>query len=178
MPRLRNVFARRDDDDWTDEDEEPSYAGGLGQLSSLQSTAPSHASSSPFATRNFAALSDSTGPGAQQFSSRYAGVRGIFQQPSATLPHRPHASLSLGNEFAPKVLSSTLHAPSQAPRMGVSTSLAALDQAFATANHPPSSPLASPSLQPTAAQQQNAGSRIMPSFNKPTQIIEEDEEDE
>lgn len=32
--KLRDVFSDRDDDDWEDEDEEPTFSGGLGQLDS------------------------------------------------------------------------------------------------------------------------------------------------
>ncbi|KAJ1021178.1 hypothetical protein NDA16_003964 [Ustilago loliicola] len=97
-PKLRDVFAHRDDDDWTDEDEEPSYSGGLGQMGSLSSVTSNAgrngtgASSSPYATRNFAAFgsggcSSTQGSGnlstdsaanafrgAAPFSSRYAGI--------------------------------------------------------------------------------------------------------
>uniref|UniRef100_V5ECR4 NADP-dependent oxidoreductase domain-containing protein n=1 Tax=Kalmanozyma brasiliensis (strain GHG001) TaxID=1365824 RepID=V5ECR4_KALBG len=136
-PKLRDVFANRDDDDWTDEEEEQTYSGGLGQLGSHSSmsstvTRSSVASSSPYATRNFAALSNSTGysslhsssfdssgsgsahalRGAAPFSSRYAGVRNIFQPPPTAFVARSNqVSLSLGNEFAPKTLSTTLHSP-------------------------------------------------------------------
>lgn len=212
---LRNVFARREfDDDWTDdEDEDSSYAGGLGQLSSSQyhhaATASSNgagslSTSSPYATRHFATAgqgASSVATGMQQFSSRYAGVRGIFAQAAppppplqaSTANHRPYPSLSLGNEFAPRVISSTLHSGT-AGLDGVSTSLAGLDQMFASTNggstnlnHAASSSPASPPTPLTSAptppqlqqqQQQTQGSRIMSTFTKPTQIIEEDEEDE
>ncbi len=157
-PKLRDVFAHRDDDDWTDEDEEPSYSGGLGQLGSLSSMSSNVsrggaaiASSSPYATRNFAALvsgystqgSDSVSSatasayrGAAPFSSRYAGVRNIFQPPTSGSTYsgsgfrsQHPVSLSLGNEFAPKVLSATLHSPTKS---SAASTLGSLDETAAT----------------------------------------------
>ncbi|CDW95763.1 hypothetical protein [Sporisorium scitamineum] len=144
-PKLRDVFANREDDDWTDEEDEQTYSGGLGQMGSLSSMSSTLnrgggvASSSPYATRNYAALGgtyssqgstsyDSTSNAfraAAPFSSRYAGVRSIFQQGPATggvtgfgsRSHQP-VSLSLGNEFAPKLLSTTLHSPTKASAGG------------------------------------------------------------
>lgn len=207
-PKLRNVFAHRDDDDWTDEDDEPTYSGGLGQMSTLSSMS-SHisrngvASSSPYATRNYAALgngSETLFHGAAPFSTRYAGVRSIFQpqsQPSAHgsgyRSHQP-LSLSLGNEFAPKLLSATLHSPTKASA-GVGT-LGSLSEAggavpTATVGTSGTPALSQSQAQPAGAatksvdlqaSQQVAsgagGSRISTSFHKPAQIIEEEEEDE
>ncbi|SPO29045.1 related to ser/thr protein kinases [Ustilago trichophora] len=202
-PKLRDVFAHRDDDDWTDEDEEPSYSGGLGQMGSLSSMSSNvsragGASSSPYATRNFAALSSgystqssagfgnlsgdsslsAANPfrGAAPFSSRYAGVRNIFQPQtggpgSGFRSHQP-VSLSLGNEFAPKLLSTTLHSPTKAsPTVGSLGSLAAGATTAAAGNIANAAPS---QLQA----QQGGGSRITASFHKPVQIIEEEEEDE
>ncbi|CBQ69506.1 related to ser/thr protein kinases [Sporisorium reilianum SRZ2] len=206
-PKLRDVFANREDDDWTDEEEEPTYSGGLGQMGSLSSMSSNVsrgggggvASSSPYATRNFAALGgtfssqgstsyDSASNalrGAAPFSSRYAGVRSIFQQPASasgapgfgSRSHQP-VSLSLGNEFAPKLLSTTLHSPTKATA-GASGSLAEGSGA-ATAGH--AGAVESGAGQAASAQQQGqqqaGGSRITASFHKPAQIIEEEEEDE
>lgn len=203
-PRLRDVFAHREDDDWTDEDEEPSYSGGLGQLGSLSSMTSnasrtgSAASSSPYATRNFAALgsggagslsTDSAANafrGAAPFSSRYAGVRNIFQNQqsgpgSGFRSHHP-LSLSLGNEFAPKVLSATLHSPTQTQlTLGSLGSVSENAATAASANATMAGPgKIESATQPNQPQSGNVGggSRITGTFHKPVQIIEEEEEDE
>ena len=181
-PKLRDVFANRDDDDWTDEEEEQTYSGGLGQMGSLSSMSSSTtrvggvSTSSPYATRNFAALGsgstslDSTSSnafrGAASFSSRYAGVRNIFQPATAR-----SVSLSLGNEFAPKVLSSTVHS---ATVMGDGDAVAG----DSTGQQPSGQQAQQAQAGQQQTQQQATGSRITASFHKPAQIIEEEEEDE
>ncbi|KAJ9475643.1 putative serine/threonine-protein kinase [Pseudozyma hubeiensis] len=208
-PRLRDVFANRDDDDWTDEEEEQTYSGGLGQMGSLSSTISSNvgrgsgstaSSASPYATRNFAALGSSSGyssqgaasfesanafRGAAPFSSRYAGVRSIFQPPTSAAPafgsrsHQP-VSLSLGNEFAPKLLSTTIHSPTKStstlPGSNGNTAEAGARDTNAASSKPEST--GGQAQQPQSQQQQQGGSRITASFHKPVQIIEEEEEDE
>lgn len=85
--KLRNVFANREsDDDWEDEEEEITYAGGLGQLASSswvqENTGPSkmnNTRSSPVLGSMEAFVrcdppSSSTG--------RYAAMRSLFQPPS------------------------------------------------------------------------------------------------
>ncbi|PWN53693.1 Pkinase-domain-containing protein [Violaceomyces palustris] len=110
--KLRDVFASKErEDDWIDEDDEPSYSGGLGQLDSLSGASwdagsyggdSNRARGSPYSTaKSFAARegltgnSVSSGNGGGLFGSgRYAGVRSLFQPPA------------LGNEFSPKLISS------------------------------------------------------------------------
>lgn len=194
--KLRDVFAHREDDDWTDEDEEPSYSGGLGQMGSLPSMSSNisrggPASSSPYATRNFAALGSSLDSnqsasanafrGAAPFSSRYAGVRNIFQPQTQTGSYRSHqqVQLSLGNEFAPKLLSTTLHSPTKSSPTG--GSLASLGEVATSVPGNAASANASKAEstgQQAQSQQGGGGSRITQSFHKPVQIIEEEEEDE
>ncbi|PWZ01849.1 Pkinase-domain-containing protein [Testicularia cyperi] len=243
-PKLRDVFAKKDDDDWTDEEDEPLYSGGLGQLDSLSLLTSSSAgsrngagssgtiTSSPYATRNFAALGgagaagygsmSSLGRGAgaganasasatgsgfsgpSAFSSRYAGVRGIFgqQQPpysssafsSSSLSgghYRAPLSLSLGNEFAPKVLSSTLHSPTNAAGSGsgalgmqthsLNGAASGADSLVNTAgdsSHHHQQQQQQQQLPSLPIQTPQQGSRITATFNKPVQIIEEDEEED
>lgn len=207
-PKLRDVFANREDDDWTDEEEEPTYSGGLGQmgtLSSMSSTIGRNgggvASSSPYATRNFAALGsgsyssqdsmsyesrENAFRGAAPFSSRYAGVRSIFQQGGGGGGSRSNqpVSLSLGNEFAPKLLSTTLHSPTKATSAGVGALSSLAEGGAAEAAGGPGAAQQSQSQQAQQQQaqqqqqQQPGGSRITASFHKPAQIIEEEEEDE
>ncbi|SNX86769.1 related to ser/thr protein kinases [Melanopsichium pennsylvanicum] len=207
-PKLRDVFANREDDDWTDEDEEPSYSGGLGQMGSIssQSTSTGHgaggSSSSPYATRNFATLgsvsSASSGfqyfnsdsgtsadafRGAVAFSSRYAGVRNIFpNQPSGSGIRTQGVSLSLGNEFAPKVLSATLDSETKSSGGGL-PSLGEADGSTSASNVGATAPKTETTSQAQQPIQHGTGiggggSRITASFHKPTQIIEEEEEDE
>lgn len=146
-PKLRDVFANRDDDDWTD-DEEESYSGGLGQLGS-SSVRSGTVGSSPYATRTDSFRA------AAPFSSRYAGVRGIFQPPASV-------SLRLGNEFTPKLLSTTLHESKDAK---------------SDAATPPAIGVAMETVPPSATGQQQGGSRLATFTNKPVQIIEEEEEE-
>lgn len=229
-PKLRDVFANRDDDDWTDEEEEQTYSGGLGQMGTLSSAMSSSvgrvgsgigASSSPYATRNLAALG-SSGYSTQRavnldtanapeiglreapFSSRYAGVRNMFQTATAGTPafgSRSHhsVSLSLGNEFAPRLLSTTIHSPTvSAASLGgglgcIGESADAHSVTVSSKPKPESSGTqtqaqqqqSSASASASASQQQQSGggssgsgSRITASFHKPVQIIEEEEEDE
>ncbi|KAJ1575253.1 hypothetical protein NDA11_004681 [Ustilago hordei] len=200
-PKLRDVFAHRDDDDWTDEDEEPSYSGGLGQMGSLSSMTNNAernctaASSSPYATRNFAALGSGQGTGnlstdsavsafrgAAPFSARYAGVRNIFQNQQSgpgsgfRSSHHP-VSLSLGNEFMPKLLSATLHSPTTSQPPGVSLGSVAESAASTTAGNATTTG-SGKTDSPTQQSQQQTGSRITGTFHKPVQIIEEEEEEE
>lgn len=181
-PKLRDVFAHRDDDDWTDEDEEPSYSGGLGQMGSTASMAAnrtaSAASSSPYATRNMAALgsggvypSQGAAAGMAPFGSRYAGIRNMFQPPTATgsgFRSNHPVSLSLGNEFAPKLLSATIHESKPAAGGGA-------DDGNDAANGKESPSAGLPAGPPATGA---GGTSRINAFHKPVQIIEEEEEDE
>jgi hypothetical protein len=176
------VFAHRDDDDWTDEDEEPSYSGGLGQMGSTTSMAAnrtaSAASSSPYATRNMAALgsggvypSQGAAAGMAPFGSRYAGIRNMFQPPTATgsgFRSNHPVSLSLGNEFAPKLLSATIHESKPAAGGGA-------DDGNDAAKGKESPPAGLPAGPPATGA---GGTSRINAFHKPVQIIEEEEEDE
>lgn len=105
-PKLRDVFAAREgDDEWVDEDEEPSYSGGLGQFDSLTSAWGAAATSaaapvssgpfdSPFGTRPLAMGSNPASMG-MLGAGRYAGVRSLFTAPS------------LGSDVTPRVLGTT-----------------------------------------------------------------------
>ncbi|CEH18151.1 pkinase-domain-containing protein [Ceraceosorus bombacis] len=126
-PKLRDVFADREDDEWEDEDDEPTYAGGLGQLDSFGSgwrgtsrnTAGSGfesmfggtnsgrgvsglppTSTTAFGTPSRIGLGSSEG--SLLSSGRYAGVRSIFQPPS------------LGRDTAPRLLSMQMNADEDA----------------------------------------------------------------
>jgi hypothetical protein len=85
-PKLRNVFANKEsDDDWEDEEDDPVYAGGLGQLDSSAWT--NAKSTTGRGGKDSPARHDGM-PG--QFS-RYAGVRSIFQPPSLGRETTPRA---------------------------------------------------------------------------------------
>lgn len=101
-PALRDVFANREsDDDWEDEDDEPTYAGGLGQLASSSWAHDSSGSgmnsfgqqpSTPISKRSEGM------PNNLLSSGRYAGVRNIFQAPSLGREVMPRAWIMSGNE--------------------------------------------------------------------------------
>lgn len=100
-PKLRNVFADKEsDDDWEDEEEEPVYAGGLGQLDSSYAS-QSWAEQSKAGAGKGASRLDGM-PGHLFGSSRYAGVRSLFQPPSLGRETTPRAwTTSDGAEGAP-----------------------------------------------------------------------------
>ncbi|EPQ27686.1 uncharacterized protein PFL1_04824 [Pseudozyma flocculosa PF-1] len=133
---LRDVFANKElDDDWTDEDEEPAYSGGLGQLDSLSGSGwPSDYSTmarnetlkgSPYATRVFRDGPEMHGA-SMAMPSRFGGSvgggggggsgSGSMAPGSSMLGYGRYAGVrslfqppSLGNEFSPKTLSMTFH---------------------------------------------------------------------
>lgn len=102
-PALRDVFANREsDDDWEDEDDEPTYAGGLGQLASSSWVPdPSISSMSSYAHQPSTPISKRTTegmPNSLLSSGRYAGVRNIFQPPSLGRETMPRTWIMSGNE--------------------------------------------------------------------------------
>jgi hypothetical protein len=162
-PKLRDVFAGRQDDDWEDEDDAPTYAGGLGQLdtysgSSWAGTSSSNVPDSPFAGSKRAPGASQQVEGGLLGSGRYAGIRSIFQPPS------------LGRDTMPRVLSMQLDPPDSStsetpPSSTPGSAPAAKDASSASTNSVPSPSMGTARLRAPA-----------PAFR--TQVIEEEEEDE
>ncbi|UZJ52531.1 hypothetical protein CBS101457_001851 [Exobasidium rhododendri] len=100
--KLRDVFANKEpDDDWEDEEEEPIYAGGLGQLDSTPA-APSWSSqgssklASPYASSQQQKQREQQNPrdgmpNPLLASNRYAALRSIFTPPNLGHDTTPRA---------------------------------------------------------------------------------------
>jgi len=94
-PKLRDVFANKDlEDDWEDEEEEPMYAGGLGQLDSIAAAQSWSNRANGKEWDQFPRQQNQQQdgmPGHLFGSNRYAGVRSIFQPPSLGRETTPRA---------------------------------------------------------------------------------------
>ncbi|KAN0064188.1 hypothetical protein ACQY0O_003355 [Thecaphora frezii] len=184
--KLRDVFANKDgDDDWTDEDDEPAYSGGLGQLDSLNGGWSDFSSlnrgeaikGSPYATRvvrgyggNEVAQSPNSmssrfnnglgGSGGVLGYGRYAGVRSLFQSPS------------LSNDFSPQAASVALNGDADAPRPSTDTGGESVSDNGST------EAVASPALSTGGSRIRARSAAGTSSAFKGNDIVEEEEEEE
>lgn len=104
-PKLRDVFAAKEgEDEWVDEDEEPSYSGGLGQLSSINASNNS-SNQMPFGSSGFS-----------NYGSNARG--GIADSPFSNKTSRTEASNIFGNKNASSNTSFSSMSPfSSSPNM-------------------------------------------------------------
>lgn len=175
-PKLRDVFASREsDDDWEDEDDEPTYAGGLGQLASSTWAADGIGASmanSAFGSGVGSASSRQEGvPSSLMATGRYAGIRGMFQSPSLGRETMPRTWIATNDES--KNGEMNREAQSSSPIVPLST-LGAPTSSAITAEQTKDGPA------PTPVPPPNTGSRVRsaaPTFKGPV-TIEEEEEDE
>ena len=101
-PKLRDVFAQTEEEEWEDEDEEPTYLGGLGQTSATTSALAGWSNrgpmpDSPRGSRMMSGFSSPPISGADD--ARPKSIRTMFQPPS------------LGSDTAPKIISATAPTP-------------------------------------------------------------------